>query len=150
MNNSTFGKAMEILGNRAYVRLVIDNEDIKNQSKSSLVSQIIFSKNLVLVCKIKEVLTLNKPLSVGKLSTNCLKVFDHFAGLALKVLMYDSHCNYIKNNMVIKLSYYLQIQTVYHTKVKQLMCTKSFTKIKTSLISAVIQRIENSMMNPIK
>lgn len=30
MNNSTFGKAMEILGNRAYVRLVIDNEDIKN------------------------------------------------------------------------------------------------------------------------
>ena len=150
MNNSTFGKAMEILGNRAYVRLVIDNEDIKNQSKSSLVSQIIFSKNLVLVCKIKEVLTLNKPFSVGKLSTNCLKVFDHFAGLALKVLMYDSHCNYIKKNMVIKLSYYLQIQTVYRTKVKPLMCTKRFTKIKTSLISAVIQRIENSMMNPIK
>ena len=52
--------------------------------------------------------------------------------------------------MVIKLSYYLQIQTVYRTKVKPLMCTKRFTKIKTSLISAVIQRIENSMMNPIK
>ena len=66
MNNSTFGKAMEILGNRAYVRLVIDTKDIKNQSKSSLISQRIFRiKNLVSVCKIKEVLTLNKPLSVG-------------------------------------------------------------------------------------
>lgn len=30
MNNSTFGKAMEILGNRAYVRLVINTKDIKN------------------------------------------------------------------------------------------------------------------------
>ena len=73
-----------------------------------------------------------------------------FCGVGAERVKYDSHCNYIKNNMVIKLSYYLQIQRVYRTKVKPLMCTKRFTKIKTSLISAVIQRIENSMMNPIK
>ena len=37
---------------------------------------------------------------VGKLPTNCLSEFDHFVGLALKVLDSKSPCQRNKNNVI--------------------------------------------------
>ena len=88
MNNSVFGKTMENIRKRIDVRLVTDSEKlIKWASKPTYVSSKIFNENLVTVHKIKEKITLNKPAYVGM----CILDLS-------KVLMYDFHYNYIKNN----------------------------------------------------
>ena len=86
MNNSVYGKTMENLRKRVYVRLVTDeNKLLKLASKPTYVSSKIFNKNLVAVHKIKESLTLNKPAYVGICILDISKTF-----------MYDFHYNYIK------------------------------------------------------
>ena len=66
MINSFYGKTMENLRKRINVRLINNAKDhIKCVSEPTLVSQKIFSKNLVAIHKIKSVLVLNKPIYVG-------------------------------------------------------------------------------------
>ena len=75
------------LRKRITVKLVNNAKDyVRYMSKSSFVSQEIFSKNFVASNEIKPVLTLNKPIYVG------------FSVLDLsKLLMYEFHYKYIKS-----------------------------------------------------
>ena len=86
MVNSVFGKTMENLRNRIDAKLVNNVRDyVKSVSRSTFVSQKLFSKNFVAIHKIKPVLLLNKPIYVG------------FSILELsKLLIYDFHYNYFK------------------------------------------------------
>ena len=86
MNTSVFGKTMENLSKRVDVRLVTDEKKLdKLTSKPTYVSSKIFNENLMVVHKIKEVLTLNRPAHVSM----CILDLS-------KMLMYDFHYNYIK------------------------------------------------------
>ena len=86
MNNSVFGKTMENIRKRVDVRLVTDEKKLlKLTSKPTYVSSKIFNENLVAVHKIKETLTLNRPVYLGM----CILDLS-------KTLMYDFHYNYIK------------------------------------------------------
>ena len=101
MNNSVFGKTMENLQKRVDVRLVTNEKKLlKLTSKPTYVSSKILNENLVAVHKIKETLTLNRPANVGM----CILDLS-------KTLMYNFHYNYIKNSMVIELSYYSLTRT---------------------------------------
>ena len=92
MNNAVFGKTMENVRKRVDVRLVTDEKQhVKVASKPTYVSSKIFNKNLVAVHKIKEALTLNRPVYLGM----CILDFS-------KTLMYDFHYNYIKQKIRIK------------------------------------------------
>ena len=65
MNNSIFGKTMENLRKMINVSLVNNAGDYKKYvSKTSFVSQKIFSKNFVAIHEIKLVLTINKTIFV--------------------------------------------------------------------------------------
>ena len=87
MNNSVFGKTMENIRKRVDVRLVTSKEKLsKLASKPTYVSSKIFNENLVVVHKIKETLTLNRPAYIGM----CILDLS-------KTLMYDFHYNYIKS-----------------------------------------------------
>ena len=87
MNNSVFCKTMENLRERVDVRLVTnENKLLKLTSKPTYVSFKIFNENLVVVHKIKETLTLNRPAHVG------MCILD-----LKKTLMYDFRYSYIKN-----------------------------------------------------
>ena len=78
---------MESLRKRVDVKLVTTDKKLdKLTSKSTYVSSKIFNQNLMAVHKIKETLTLNRPAYVGM----CILDLS-------KTLMYDFHCNYIKN-----------------------------------------------------
>ena len=100
-NNSVFGKTMENIRKRVDVRLVTDEKKLlKLASKPTYVSSKIFNENLVAVHKIKETLTLNRPAYVG------MYILD-----LSKTLKYDFHYNYIRQSIITKLNYYLQIQT---------------------------------------
>ena len=98
MNNSVYGKTMENLRKRIKVRLVNNAKDYKKYvSRPSFVSEKIFNKNLVAIHEIKPVLTLDKQIYVG------------FTILDLsKLLMYELHYKYIKIDMIIMLSCYVQ------------------------------------------
>ena len=86
MNNSVFGKTMEIIRKRVDVRLMTDEKKLlKMVSKPTYVSSKIFNENLVAVHKIKETLTLNRPAYIGM----CILDLS-------KTLMYNFHYNYIK------------------------------------------------------
>ena len=85
-NNSVFGKTMENLRKGVDVRPVTDEKKLdKLTSKPSYVSSKIFNENLMAVHKVKETLTLNRPVYVGM----CILDLS-------KTLMYDFHYNYIK------------------------------------------------------
>ena len=88
MVNSVFGKTMENLRKRTNIKLINNTKDyIKSVSRPTFVSQKIFSRNFVAIHKIKPVLLLNKPIDVG------------FRILELsKLLTYDFHYNYFKEN----------------------------------------------------
>ena len=61
--NSAFGKTMENLRKRICVELINNAKDFfKYVSRTSFISQKIFSKTFVVVHRIKPVLTLNKPI----------------------------------------------------------------------------------------
>ena len=78
---------MENLCKRVDVRLVTnENKLLKLTSKPTYVSLKVFNENLVVVHRIKETLTLNRPAYLGK----CILDLR-------KTLMYDFHYSYIKN-----------------------------------------------------
>ena len=86
MNNSVFGETMENLCKRVYVRQVTnDKKLLKLTSKPTYVSSKIFNENLMVIHRIKEALTLNRPAYVGM----CILDLS-------KTLMYDFYYNYIK------------------------------------------------------
>ena len=87
MNSRVFGKTMENLRKRIYVKFVNNAKNyIKYISKPSFVSQKILGKNFVSIQEIKPVLTLIKPIYVG------------FSILDLsKLLTYEFHHKYIKS-----------------------------------------------------
>ena len=66
MDNSVYGKTMENLRKRIKVRLINNAKNYqKCVSKTSLVSQKIFSKNLVAILEIKPALIRDKRIYVG-------------------------------------------------------------------------------------
>ena len=66
MNNAIYGKTMENLRNRIDVKLVDNGKDyLKYTSKPSYMSHRIFDNNLVVICKNKLALKLNKPAYIG-------------------------------------------------------------------------------------
>ena len=78
MVNSFYGKAMENLRKRINVRLVNNAKNYKKYvSKPSLVSQKIFSKNVVAIHEIKPILTFDKPITVGFSILELSKYFMH-------------------------------------------------------------------------
>ena len=86
MNNSVFGKTMENLCKRVDVRLVTNEKKLDTlTAKPTYVSSKIFNEHFMAVHKVKETLTLNRPTYVGM----CILDLS-------KMLMYDSHYNYIK------------------------------------------------------
>ena len=86
MNNSVFGKTIENLRKRVYVKFVTDEKKLmKFTSKPTFVISKIFDEKLVAVRIIKETPTLNSPASVGM----CILDLG-------KTLMYNFHNNYIK------------------------------------------------------
>lgn len=65
MNNSVFGKTMEIIRKRVDVRLVMGEKHVLIlTSKPTFVSSKIFNENVVAVHKVKETLLLNRPAYV--------------------------------------------------------------------------------------
>ena len=104
MNNSVFGKTMENLRKRISVKLV---SIVRCISKSSLISQKIFSKNFVAVHEIKPVFRLEKVIYVG------------FSVLDLsKLLMYKFHYKYIKSKFDDKFLFTDKGSLVYEIKRK--------------------------------
>ena len=66
MNNAIFGETMEKLRNRIDVKLVSNEKDyLKCKSKPSYMSLKIFGNNLLVICKSKLALKLNKPAYIG-------------------------------------------------------------------------------------
>ena len=106
MNNATFGKIIENLRKRISVKLINNAKDyVRFISKSSFVSQKIFSKNCVVIHEIKPVITLNKPIYVG------------FSILDLsKLLVYEFHYKYIKIKFDAKLWFADTCSSVYEIK----------------------------------
>ena len=106
MINSVFGKTMENLRKRICVELINNAKDyVRCVSRPRFVSQKIFSKNFVAAHRIKQVLTLNKPIFVG------------FSILELsKSLMYEFHYKYIKNKFDAKFLFTDTDSLVYEIK----------------------------------
>ena len=88
MINSVFGKTIKNLRKRMSVRLINNAKDfLKYTSRPTYITHSIFGKDYTAVHEIKPVLIHNKPIYVG------------FTVLELsKWLMYDFHCNFIKNH----------------------------------------------------
>ena len=97
---------MKNLRKRISVELVNSAKDYaKCISKSSFISQKIFSRHFVAIHKIKPVLTLRKPIYVG------------FSVLDLsKLLMYSFHYNYIRSKFKVKLLFAYTDSLVYKIK----------------------------------
>ena len=108
MNNSVFGKTMENLGKRISVELINNAKDyVRSISKTTFISQKIFSKNFVTNHKIKPVLTINKLIYVG------------FSILDLsKVLMYEFHSKYMKSKSDALLLFTDTDSLVYEIKIE--------------------------------
>ena len=97
MNNSIYGKTMENLRKRVDVKLVSSESDLlKATASPCFQSHRIMNENLIVVKRIKEVLTLNKPCYVG------MSILD-----LSKTLMYDFHYNVIKKEYEHKARRYL-------------------------------------------
>ena len=106
MNNSVLDKTMENLRKRINVKLIINAKGyVKYISKPSFISQRTFSKTYVATHKIKPVLILNKPISVG------------FTILDLsKLLMYAFHYKDIKSKFDAKLLFTDRDSLIYKIK----------------------------------
>ena len=108
MNNGVFGKTMKNLRKRISVKLVNNAKDyVRCISKTSFVSQKIFSKHFVAIHKIKRVLTLNKPIYVG------FSILD-----SSKLLMYEFHYKYIKSKFDAKFLFTDTDSLAYEIKTK--------------------------------
>ena len=74
MNNTIYGKGMEILRNRINIKLVNnDNDYLKCTSKPSYMSQKIFDNDLVAIRKSKLTLKINKPAYIECVFGNSVK-----------------------------------------------------------------------------
>ena len=119
VNNSTFGKIMEILRKRINVVLVNNTKDYKKWvSRPSFVSQKIFNENFVAIHEIKPVLTLDKPIYVG------FRILD-----LSKYLTYEFHCKYIKKKYDAKLLFTGTDRLVYEIKTEDVY--KDFSKYES-------------------
>ena len=108
MNNGVFGKTMKNLRKRISVKLVNNAKDyVRCISKTSFVSQKIFSKHFVAIHEIKRVLTLNKPIYVG------FSILD-----SSKLLMYEFHYKYIKSKFDAKFLFTDTESLAYEIKTK--------------------------------
>ena len=88
MNNATYGKTMENLRNRINVKLVNNEKEyLTCTSKPSYMSHKIFDNNLVAKRNSKLALKLNEPAYIRM----CILELR-------KVLMYEFHYDYFKNN----------------------------------------------------
>jgi len=86
MNNSVYGKTMENVRKRQNIILISDKDKfVKQVSKPTYISSKIFNKDLVAVHKLKQTITLNKPIYVGM----CILDLSN-------TLMYDFHYKHIK------------------------------------------------------
>ena len=102
MNNSVFGKTIENIRKRQNIFLVDNRKTALNLSKRPNFERVtIFDKNLIAVHMKKTEIYFNKPVYVGQ------AILD-----LSKTLMFDFHYNYINQNMVQKLSYFLRILIV--------------------------------------
>ena len=106
MNNSVFGKTMEILRKRISVKLINNSKDyVRCISKPNFISQKIFSKTFFAIHQVKPVLILNKPIYVG------------FSILGLsKLLMYKFHYEYIQYKFNARLLFTDTDRLVYEIK----------------------------------
>ena len=92
MNNSVFGKTMEIIRNRVDIHLVTDEEQVSQFiSKPNYQHRTIFCDNLAAIHMKKTHLVFNKPVYLGM----CILDIS-------KTLMYKFHYNYIKPNYGVK------------------------------------------------
>ena len=85
MNNAMYKKTMENLTNKIDVRLVNNKKDYWTSKPSHMLHKI-FDHNLVAICKSKVKWKLNKAPYTG------MRILE-----LSKVLMYEFHYNYIKN-----------------------------------------------------
>ena len=102
MNNSIYGKTMETLRKRVDVKLVSSKDDLlKLTASPCFQSHRIMNENLIVVKRMKEVLTLNKPSYVA------MSILD-----LSNTLMYDFHYNTIKKEHGDGANYCILILTV--------------------------------------
>ena len=86
MNNSVFGKTMEIIENHVDIKLVCDEKEaIKLAAKTNYDRFTIYDENLIAVHTKRTKLVYNKPIYLGM----CILDLS-------KTLMYDFHYNYMK------------------------------------------------------
>ena len=118
MINSVYGKTMENLRKRINVRLVNNAKDfLKYTNRPTYVTHKIFGKDYNAFPEIKQVLVLNKPISV------------EFTVLELsKLLMYDFHHNFIKKNFNAELLFTDTGSLTYEIKSEDVY--KEFFKLK--------------------
>ena len=113
MNNAVYRKTIENLINRIDLKLASNKKDyLKWKTKPSYMSHKIFDNDLVAIRKNKVTLTFNKPAYFGM----CILELS-------KVLMYEFHYDYIKNNYgndsrllftdTVSLMYEIKIEDVY-------------------------------------
>ena len=87
MNNTVYGRTIRSLRNRTDIKLVSNEKDyMKWTSKPSYMFQKLFDNDLVMICKSKVTLTLNKPAYID------MCILD-----LRKILMCEFHYDYIKN-----------------------------------------------------
>ena len=101
-----YGETIENLRKIINSKLISNSKDyVRSVSKPNLISQKIFSKNLVAIHQIKPVLTLNKPIYVG------------FSILDLsKLFVYKLHYGYIKDKFDAKLLFTDTDSVIYEIK----------------------------------
>ena len=140
MNNSVFGKTMENLCKRVDVRLVTNEKKLdKLTSKPTYVSSKIFNEYLMVVHKVKETLTLNRPAYLGM----CILDLS-------KTLMYDFHYNYIKKkyNNRARLLFTNTDSLTYEIEAEDY--TWTFGMTKTCLTTVTIRRAHHIIATLIK
>ena len=91
MNNAVYRKTMESLQNKIDIKLVSNKDYLKWTSKWSYTWHKIFDNDLVVICKNKVTLMLNKPAYIRM----CILEIS-------KVLMYKFHYDYIHNKYINK------------------------------------------------
>ena len=86
MNNTVYGKTMENVRNRIYVKLVSNKKDyLKWTSKPSYMSQKIFDNNLVEIHENNVTLTLNQPAYIEMCILGLNKVSATSTRITLKI-----------------------------------------------------------------
>ena len=135
MNNAVYGKAMENLRNKIYVKLVSNKKDYsKWTSKPSSMSHNIFGNDLVPIRLNNVILTLNKPAYIGI----CILELS-------KVLMYKYHaCTKNEYGNKSSLLFTDTDSLMYEIKIEDIY--ENFNNDKKCLILVIIQLSQNSMI----